>query len=115
MIGFYRTHIKRFSVIAAPLYARLGTKLPFRFILNESDLGSFWSARRSYSVTILWWVMTVTILFWSARRRYRDLCGLFIVQIVLLKLYHMASLPGMMRPRLRLFHWTLLQQHTLLA
>jgi hypothetical protein len=41
MIGFYCTHIKRFSVIAAPLYGRLGTKLPFCFSLNESDIGRF--------------------------------------------------------------------------
>ena len=46
MIGFYRTHIKRFSVIAAPLYARLGTKLPFRFSLSESDRGRFADLKR---------------------------------------------------------------------
>ncbi len=28
---------------------------------------------------------------WSAQRRYRDSCGLFIVQVVLLKLYHKSD------------------------
>ena len=46
MIGFYRTHIKRFSVIAASLYARLGTKLPFRFSLSKSDLECFEELKR---------------------------------------------------------------------
>jgi hypothetical protein len=41
MIGFSRTHIKRFAVIAAPLYARLGTKLLFRFSLSESVIERF--------------------------------------------------------------------------
>ena len=48
MIGFYRTHIKRFSVIAAPLYARLGTKLPFRFSLSESVLERFEEPPRQF-------------------------------------------------------------------
>ncbi len=46
MIGFYRTHVQCFSVIAASLYARFGSKLTFHFILSESDLGRFEELKR---------------------------------------------------------------------